>query len=246
LHDRAVDPTPDTLSYFVVWLSHHIEPRSVDSYLSGIANKLELYYPSVREARRSPLVTRTLRGCKRRHSKPIRQKEPLSLDDLAVVVDHSHTSADYDDWLFAALLVTGFKTLQRLGELVWPDVGRHQSYRSVCMRHTVSISTSQARYVLPHQKNHSLGTGHDVLIMGEPGAQVDPLGCFKSYLERRDALFVWRAELWLTSSGGIPTRAWFMKRLRHFFPDPSISGHSMRAGGATALAASGVAPDLIR
>jgi hypothetical protein len=246
LHGREVDPTPDTLSYYVVWLSHHIEPRSVDSYLSGIANKLELYFPQVREARRSALVVRTLKGCKRRHSRPIRRKEPLTLDDLAVVVCHARTSSDYDDTLFAALLVTGFKTLQRLGELVWPDSRQHQSYRMVTMRHTISICASNARYLLPHQKNHSLGSGHEVIIMGEPLGRLDPLKCFRDYLGLRDAAFPWRAELWLTRAGTIPTRTWFMRRLRHFFPDGAISGHSMRAGGATALAAAGVAPDLIR
>ncbi|KAF9232211.1 hypothetical protein BU15DRAFT_18047, partial [Melanogaster broomeanus] len=34
--------------------------------------------------------------------------------------------------------------------------------------------------------------------------------------------------------------------LRLLFPDPGISGHSMRAGGATTLALRGVAPYLIQ
>ncbi|KAJ8597537.1 hypothetical protein M405DRAFT_693513, partial [Rhizopogon salebrosus TDB-379] len=246
LHGREVDPTPDTLSYYVIWLSHHIEPHSVDSYLSGIASKLELYFPQVHNARRSALATRTLKGCKRRHSKPVKQKQPLTLDDLSVVVAHTQASSDYDDHLFAALLVTGFKTLQWLGELVWLDTWQHQSYHMVTMRHTVSVSASGACYLLPHQKNHSLGSGHEVVLIGEPLGRPDPLKCFAEYLGLHDALFPWRAELWLTEAGTIPMRTWFMRRLRKFFPDVSISGHSMRAGGATVLAVSGVAPDLIR
>jgi hypothetical protein len=51
--------------------------------------------------------------------------------------------------------------------------------------------------------------------------------------------------LWLTSNGTVPTRSFFIRRLRSLF-DASISGHSMRAGGATSLAESGVAPNVIQ
>jgi len=131
LHHRPIEPTEDTLSFFVVWMSHHIEPSSVDSYLSGIINRLETHFPHVREARKSLLVSRTLKGCKRRLSKPIQRKQPLTLDDLGHVVDALSSSQGYDDLLFVALLVTGFKTLQRLAELCWPNAKKHQSYRKV-------------------------------------------------------------------------------------------------------------------
>ncbi|EIW75346.1 hypothetical protein CONPUDRAFT_159472 [Coniophora puteana RWD-64-598 SS2] len=45
--------------------------------------------------------------------------------------------------------------------------------------------------------------------------------------------------------GSLPTCSWFMARLRRLFP-PSIAGHSMRAGRATALAEAGVPPDRIQ
>src|SRR5882724_5086451 len=37
-------------------MAHHIDPRSVTSYLSGICNTLEPYYPTVRSVRNSALV----------------------------------------------------------------------------------------------------------------------------------------------------------------------------------------------
>jgi hypothetical protein len=49
----------------------------------------------------------------------------------------------------------------------------------------------------------------------------------------------------LRSNGTIPTRSWFIHRLRQFFPN-SIAGQSMRAGGATALAEAGTPPILIQ
>jgi hypothetical protein len=45
-------------------------------------------------------------------------------------------------------------------------------------------------------------------------------------------------ELWLTSSGEVPTRNWFIKHLYNFFPK-EIAGQSLRSGGATSLAEAG-------
>ncbi|KAJ8581131.1 hypothetical protein M405DRAFT_752267 [Rhizopogon salebrosus TDB-379] len=140
LHNRPIDPTPDTLSFFVVWLSHHIEPRSVDSYLSGIVSKLEAYYPGARDAQHSRLVARTLRGCKRRLSQPVTRKAPLSRSDIEGALASPVITSSYNDTLFAAMLFTGFETLQRLGELTWPDSRRHQSYRHVAMHHTLVVT----------------------------------------------------------------------------------------------------------
>ena len=143
------------------------------------------------------------------------------------------------------MLVTGFKTLQRLGELTWPDSTKHQSYRKVSLRHTVRISPSSVAYTLPHQKNDSLGTGSDILLLAEPGSVLDALPILRSYLAVRDSVFPYHPALWLTGAGSIPTRTWFLVRLRQFCGS-TMSGHSMRAGGATALAMAGVPPDLIQ
>ena len=34
-HDFPIDPTPDTLSFYIVFMCHHIKPNSIKSYLSG-------------------------------------------------------------------------------------------------------------------------------------------------------------------------------------------------------------------
>jgi hypothetical protein len=62
LHHLPADPTSDTLSFFVVFLSSHINPKSVKSYLSGICRQLEPFYPDVRQNRKSILVSRTMNG----------------------------------------------------------------------------------------------------------------------------------------------------------------------------------------
>ena len=59
MHDFPVEPTADTLSFFTVYMCHHIKPSSVDNYLSGICQQLEPYFPSVHEARKSMICQRT-------------------------------------------------------------------------------------------------------------------------------------------------------------------------------------------
>ena len=62
LHHLDPDPTVNTLSLYITFMSHHIEPCSVCSYLAGIVCELEPSYSSVRQNRYSPLVVRTLKG----------------------------------------------------------------------------------------------------------------------------------------------------------------------------------------
>src|SRR5271168_4801382 len=55
LHHLPVDPTPDMLSFHIVFLSSHINPKSVNSYLSGICRQLELFFPEVQINRKTVL-----------------------------------------------------------------------------------------------------------------------------------------------------------------------------------------------
>jgi hypothetical protein len=64
MHTIPVDPTPETLSFYVAYQSSFINPKSVDSYLSGICNQLETFYPDIWKNRSSTIVSRTLAGAK--------------------------------------------------------------------------------------------------------------------------------------------------------------------------------------
>ena len=77
LHALPLDPTPDTLSLFITFKSHAIQPSSVSSYLSAVITQLEPSFPDVRVARASPLVRRTLAGIHRVHARPVARKQPL-------------------------------------------------------------------------------------------------------------------------------------------------------------------------
>ncbi|KAG1857024.1 hypothetical protein DFJ58DRAFT_727042 [Suillus subalutaceus] len=58
LHNLALTPTPDTFSFYAVWMSAYILPTSVDVYLSGICNKLEDEFPEICAALAQVWVTR--------------------------------------------------------------------------------------------------------------------------------------------------------------------------------------------
>src|SRR5882672_6321814 len=67
----------------------------------------------------------------------------------------------------------------------------------------------------------------------------------KKYIILWDARFGIFPELWLTSTGNPPTYSWVVTRLRTAL-DSDVGGHSLRSGGATALALAGVSDDAIQ
>ncbi|TFY74230.1 hypothetical protein EWM64_g9783 [Hericium alpestre] len=239
-----IEPTEDTLSFYVVYTSQHIRPTSVANYLSGICNQLEPFFPNVRAARRSQLVSRTMRGCLKLHATAPTWKSPLLRSQLSTVLLHYAQSTALDDLLFAALLATAFHGLLCLGELVWPDTLALHDWQRVIVRNSLQWMPNGYRFLLPTSKTDRTYRGHDILIAGVPSA-CDPVRPFRRYLIERDRLFPFHPNLWTRTSGDVPTRAWFMRRLRAHFP-ADISGHSLRAGGATALAEDGIPLDYIQ
>jgi hypothetical protein len=237
LHNLPVDPTPDTLSLYVVFLSSHIHPDSVNSYLSGICRQLEPFFPEIRHNRKSILVSRTMTGCMRRFGKPTKRKSPFSRANLLFVLEKVKSPRSHNDLLFIALLFTGFHALMRLGEMVFPDKKILRNYRKISLRHTVSISHSQYSFFLPSHKGDRTFEGNTILIQ-KLSTTTDPYCHFLAYLHSRDLHFPIHPELWLTSRGSVPTRHWFISRLRTFFPK-NYAGQSIRSGGATSLAEAG-------
>jgi hypothetical protein len=102
----------------------------------------------------------------------------------------------------------------------------------------------QYEFFLPGHKADRFFEGNRIIISAER-YQHQPLHHFRRYLSSRDQIHPVASALWLTEAGLVPTRSFFINQLRLFF-DTSISGQSMRAGGATALAEHGVPPHIIQ
>ena len=242
LHGFDIEPTLKTLALYVTFQSTYINPKSVDTYLSGICNQIETHFPRVRDARKSTLVSRALQGAKRRFGVPTHRKLPLTEANLLQVLAAYEPSPSHDDKLFLAQLFVGTYCLMRLSELVWPNSSALQSYRKISMRHSVQVSPEALSFWLPGHKGDQFFEGNWLFVRAS--AQ-NPFQLFLSYLSSRDSIFPARPELWLRSNGTIPTQYWFIGRLRRFFPT-SIAGQSMRAGEATTLAEAGTPPNLIQ
>lgn len=246
LHQFPVEPTVDTLSFYTVYMCHHIKPSSVDSYLSGICNQLESLYPHVRVLRKHPLVTRTLAGCKRMLNTPTRRKSPLEMHHLQHLLN-AYPPSSHDNRLFRALLLSAFFGLHRLGELTASDNTNLRTWRKVIHRSSVRLFDTAYGYTLPAHKADRIFEGSSVLIEQRLTTDgVDPFAEFTNYLSSRDSLHPFQPALWLTASGDIPTRSWFLSRLRNVIPDASLGGQSLRAGGATFFAIQGWPDDRIQ
>jgi hypothetical protein len=241
IHNLPVEPTQDTLSFYVVFLSSHIKPNSVNSYLSGICRQLEPFYPDIRRNRNSMLVSRTMTGCMRRFGSPVKRKTPLSHANLLFVLDSMVSNPSHDELLFAALILTGFHALLRLGELVFPDKKTLRNYRKISLRHSVSIFPDRYSFFLPSHTGDRFFEGNTIVIQ-KTTTPTDP---YTPYISSRDNKFPLNPELWLTSQGRVPTHHWFISRLRKFFPK-DIAGQSLRSGGATLLAEAGADLDTIQ
>jgi hypothetical protein len=61
-----------------------------------------------------------MKGCLKTRGRVIKRKQALTITDLTSAVTHYEHSTNHDDFLFLAILVTGFHGLLRLGELTLP------------------------------------------------------------------------------------------------------------------------------
>ncbi|KAF9040841.1 hypothetical protein BJ165DRAFT_1329972, partial [Panaeolus papilionaceus] len=243
LHNYPLRPTPLTMSNFILYMSEFIKPSSVSSYLTAIIHFLRPRYPDVCEVRQSSLVNDTLHGCKRLHGSAITRKNPLTVDMISTVI--KTLAFSFDDILFKAMLAVGFSALLRLGDISDPDNPSLKNPRKRSLRSSVNISPDSVSYVLPAHKADKYFEGNTVLLKNL-WPSIDVFSLFLNYLKIRDERFPYLSPLWLTSAGQVPTRSFFISCIRNFNFGDLISGQSMRAGGATALAQLGVPPHLIQ
>lgn len=222
-----------------------VSPCTVEAYLSGIASAFQQIMPNISSITSHPEVRKVLKGCKKQFLLPVNRKEPLSIQDLVRVSTSS--PSNFDSLLFTALLLVGFHSLHRLGELTLPDNPKSRDSRKIISRLSVIVSDcgSFIRYVLPYHKGDSFFLGSTVIMSSchIPGAC--PVTALLSFLKVRDDAFITSPHLFITSMGSPPTRSWFLTRFRRFF-GTNKSGHSMRSGGASALAQAGLPQEHIQ
>jgi hypothetical protein len=160
------------------------------------------------------------------------------------VLHHFADSIHHDDKLFLSMFLMAFFALLRIGELVFPDNRTIRDWRKISRRSTVEMHADRYEFILPSHKADRTFEGSRILVSGEKFS-CPTLLHFQRYLDSRDAKFPLASPLWLTSAGTVPTRTFFISRLRSFFP-AAVAGQSLRAGGATMLAEMGASPLIIQ
>jgi hypothetical protein len=143
------------------------------------------------------------------------------------------------------MLLTGFFALMRLGELSFPNEIKLRNWKKISKQSSVILSPDQYEFHLPGHKADQYFEGNRIIVRKQHYSSIDPVHFFQDCISSRDSSFPLSSPLWLTSKGTVPTRDFFIKRLRTFF-DKDIAGQSMRAGGATSLAEHGVPPAYIQ
>jgi hypothetical protein len=228
--------------YYITFQCSHINPRSIESYLSGICNNLEPFFPEVQSNHASALVKHTLKGALHCHGQPTKWKVPLTTTLLQSIFN-SFTSANHDDMFFLSMLNTGFPGLLRLGEMAISNNPQLRNFRKVVLQNLLEWVGNDYEFLLPAHKTNTSFEGNRVHIAKIIGAP-DPRPIMQRYISSRDQLFPLHPQLWLWTNGTFPTHWWFLQCLRQFCP-PNIAGQSICAGGATALAEAGAPADLI-
>jgi hypothetical protein len=109
---------------------------------------------------------------------------------------------------------------------VWPDKKALQDYRKVTKRDSVELLPEGFSFFLPGHKADRFFEGNRIILQRNASGD-DPDIPFRKYLASRDRLFPFHPELWLRADGSIPTRSWFIRRLRQHFPS-DVAGHSLR------------------
>ncbi|GAA5896358.1 hypothetical protein JCM5296_002710, partial [Sporobolomyces johnsonii] len=90
---------------------------------------------------------------------------------------------------------------------------------------------------LPYHKADRKWSGSHLLFVAS-GTSVAFTNILLRYLAERDARFPTHPHLFITASGALPIRTWFVRQLRAQFGS-RYSGHSLRSGGATYYATVG-------
>jgi len=243
LHLLNLEPTPDTLSFYIVFMAHHIKLTSVMQYLSGIVNSLEPHFPNIRANCHHILMTRTLVGARKLWGfTGTQHKCALTEDDLLVLL--MHPAKDLDEELFNTIVLSTFHALLGLGETTQPDTRSKRTFRKVTLHLSVRLTPTTFSFMLPTHKANHFFESSTILIESRSGL-LCPRRPFISYLAARDACFPLHAQLWLRLTGQVPTNSWVVNKMKHTW-DSDIGSHSLCSGGATSLALAGTADDHIQ
>ena len=245
IYHQSEVPNATSLPLFAAFLSRRV--KHPNTILSALAAHFKSTLSTWDAIRFSPAMASVLAGAAKQDLAPTRRSPPALPAHLVALVRRALTSGRFDDLLAAAVAVLGFSGVMRLGDgLMEPDKLEDRAARKVIRRSTVvSVRGKSFSFFLPYHKGDRYYKGSTVIILAENSPlDFNVVSLLELYLEQRDALFPTSSRFLVRSSGEPPFRSWFIPILKSVAP--GITGHGLRAGGATFLAERGVPADIIK
>ncbi|KAK4697325.1 hypothetical protein P7C70_g8227, partial [Phenoliferia sp. Uapishka_3] len=247
IYQRPKVPTAENLALFVAYLSTK-RIKFPENVLSGLADYYRPTMPHWKSLRDSELVIRSLKGAAKLPHAALIHALPIEISHLVSLVEAALLpSATYNDLLAAAIAILAFGGVMRLGDcLMLPDKKEDRDPRKIIQRTSVVLEARKSfAFHLPYTKTDTTFRGSTVTIASEfSPPEFNFIDVLELYITKRDRLFGSTGPLLLRKSGVAPTRAWFIPLLKRHAP--GVTGHGLRAGGATFLAQLGVPDSLIK
>jgi hypothetical protein len=239
---------------FATWLAvTGYNPSTISQYISGIGQVYQSLgfnnWSHIRQDVGLKLVLGGIEKDRDLKKKCDERKKPqitLDLESINMILERTKEIGmnEYDTQLFRTILVTGFCQLHRLDELTDSDNALHRrphkDRRILLSSVKIPKEGRYVEYTLPGSKSDPKCKGSKIIIK-EATTGPCPLKEFLKYLKTRRAIHPHRKELYVKMDGKIPRRSWFMDRLRYLSGKETIGSKSLRAGGASMIAASGEA-----
>ncbi len=229
----ALPATPHTVARYLIDLSKDHKPATLTQHCSAIAgaHKAAGYEEP---PTRSILVHKTLSGIRRQQGVAPDAKAPLTVADIRAIM-RGHLPTGIKGTRDRALLLLGFAGAFRRSELVGIDV-----------EHVEFVAEGMV-VTLPRSKTDQEGVGRKVGIPFGHNAATCPVDALMAWLEVAgiDSGPVFRGVDRHGHIGGRLTGCGVALLVKHYVAaigrDPrAFSGHSLRAGHATAAALAGV------
>ena len=253
--------TLDNLINYAVWLgSKNFHPNTIEQYLGGIGRYFRKAGVSDWEhMRTSSELKEVLDGIRKSYgeshcTESKNENSIMTINTMATLCHKADTLEidPIDRELFKAILSIGFWGLHRLDELVDADeetVRRQRSHRRILLSSVVITKTSEGmelEYWLPGHKADRFGVGNKISLEQYTDDSVCPVRRTMEYLLRRSEKRLETPAFLVTSEGLVPTRSWFMSRVREYSGCQTWGSKSLRAGGATWLAENGYTESAIK
>ncbi len=191
-------------------------------------------------------LQRVLEGIARsKPSKPLRQALPLTPAAIRLLIPHLDLN-QHEDRLFLAICCLGVYGLLRLNEIVF----NKDNPLPTIMVNDIKIRTGGTFTLqVRRSKTDQRGQGFTVTYYRDLSLSCPFANVITNYWLRRPIHLSNCANFLAHNDGKEPSRQWFIAKLQSLakllgYNDARFTGHSLRRGGATALAAAGI-PDHI-